>query len=211
MTRDVRLVTVALTGNIAAGKSSVAELFRRWGAVVTDADAIVRELQQPGTPVFAAIAARFGPAVIAADGSLDRAALRAIVFTDPAARADLDAIVHPAVAARREELEDAARARGAGVVVHDIPLLFEAADPDLFDAVVLVDAPVAVRRERLIRHRGLAPEDADRMIAAQAPAGPKRARSDVVIDNDGDRATLEQRAREAWEGISKIEGRSSKG
>jgi dephospho-CoA kinase len=197
-------VTVALTGNIAAGKSSVAELFRRWGAVVTDADAIVRELQQPGTPVFAAIVARFGPTVLATNGSLDRAALRTIVFTDPAARADLDAIVHPAVAARREELEDAARAQGAGVVVHDIPLLFEAADPDLFDAVVLVDAPVAVRRERLIRHRGLSPEDADRMLAAQAPAGPKRARSDVVIDNDGDRATLEQRAREAWERLRRL-------
>lgn len=195
---------VALTGNIAAGKSTVLALFRRWGAFVTEADAIVRELQQPGTPVFEAIVRRFGPGVVTADGALDRAALRRIVFTDPAARADLDAIVHPAVAERREALEAEARTAGATIMVHDIPLLFEAADPEGFDAVVLVDAPVAVRRARLVRHRELSPEEADRMIAAQAPAAAKRGRSDWVIDNDADLDTLERRARAVWEGMVRM-------
>lgn len=196
------MLNVALTGNVAAGKSTVAALFRRWGAWVTDADAMVRDLQRPGTPVFQQIVARFGPGVVAADGTLDRPALRTRVFGDPVALEQLNQIVHPAVHARREALETAARADGATVAVHDIPLLFEAADPSSFDLVVLVDAPVAVRRERLIRDRGLAPEVADRMIASQWPSDRKRDASDLVIDNDADPQTLERRAREAWSMIA---------
>jgi dephospho-CoA kinase len=192
------MLSVALTGNIAAGKSAVAELFRAWGATVIDADRLVREAQAPGTPVLRAIGDRFGRDLIGPDGALDRATLRRRVMGDPAALAELNRIVHPDVLRRRAALEAEARRRGDRVVVSDVPLLFEAADPAAFDAVVLVDAPERVRRARLIAGRGLAPEDADRMLAAQAPSGPKRERSTFVIDNDGDRATLETRAREVW-------------
>ena len=140
------MLHVALTGNVASGKSSVGRLFADWGATVIDADAIVRELQQPGTPIFERIAARFGPEVVTPDGELDRGRLRALVLADPTARKDLEAIVHPAVAAERERLIDEARRRGAAIVVSDIPLLFEVMDPQAFDAVVLVDAPEQIRR-----------------------------------------------------------------
>lgn len=195
------MLKVALTGNIAAGKSTVAELFRRWGATVIDADAIVRELQQPGTPVLAAIVERFGAAVLREDGEPDRARLRTLVMADAEARDALNRIVHPAVARRSAELLAAARERGDRIVVSDIPLLFEAADPAAFDVVVLVDAPERVRRERLIARRGLSPEEADRMIAAQMPAAAKRPRSDFVIDNDGDPAALERAAGRVWEAL----------
>jgi dephospho-CoA kinase len=192
------MLNVALTGNIASGKSTVAELFRRWGATVIDADRLVRDAQAPGSPVLQAIAARFGPDLIDPAGMLDRKALRQRVMGDPAALADLNRLVHPDVLRRRSALEREARSRGDRIVVSDIPLLFEAADPAAFDVIVLVDAPVAVRRARLLAQRGLGPEDADRMLAAQAPTGPKRERSTYIIDNDGDRAALERRAREVW-------------
>jgi dephospho-CoA kinase len=188
---------VGLTGNAAAGKSTVAALFRRWGATIIDADAIVRELQAPGSPVLAAIVERFGAGILTADGGLDRAALRARVLADPAALAALNAVVHPAVAARRRELLAEARRRGDRIVVSEIPLLFEADEPGGFDAVVLVDAPAAVRRARLAE-RGLPADEAERLMAAQHPAETKRARSDFVIDNDGDRGALERAAGEVW-------------
>lgn len=188
---------VGLTGNVAAGKSAVAELFRRWGATIIDADEIVRELQAPGGSVLAAIVERFGPTVVTSEGGLNRSALRAVVLADPQALADLNALVHPAVAARRRELLAGARRRGDRMVVSDIPLLFEADDPAGFDAVVLVDAPAAVRRARLAA-RGLPSDEAERLMAAQHPAAEKRARSHFVIDNDGDRASLERAARQVW-------------
>ena len=192
-------LSVALTGNIASGKSTVLGFFRELGAFTTDADAIVRELQQPGTPVFDAIVARFGPAVVAPDGSLARDQVRAIVFADPSARADLEAIVHPAVRARRVALEHQADRQGATIAVHDIPLLFESADPAEFDRVVLVDAPEARRHAWLIERRGLDPAEADRMIAAQLPSRAKRDRSHYVIENDAGLEMLEQRTRAVWD------------
>lgn len=195
-------LNVGLTGNVASGKSSVAALFQRWGAAVIDADAIVHELQRPGTDVHAAIVRRFGPGVLLPDGALDRAALRDWVLADPGARRDLEAIVHPAVAARRAELVDAARERRVPVVVSEIPLLFEALDPAAFDAVVLVEAPEAVRRRRLMEQRGLAPAEADRLIAAQMPSELKRARSRFVIENDGSPDDLERRSRAVWEALA---------
>jgi dephospho-CoA kinase len=162
----------------------VVELFRRWGATVVDADALVREAQAPGSDVLAQIAQRFGADVLAPDGTLDRAALRGKVMGDDVALSALNAIVHPAVRHRREDLQREAEARGDLILVNDIPLLFETMDPAAFDRVILVDAPVAVRRARLRLLRGLSNEDADRMIAAQMPAERKRSRSDVVIDND---------------------------
>lgn len=193
---------IGLTGNVAAGKSSVAALFRRWGATVIDADEIVHQLQMPGTPVLAAIVRRFGPSVLHADGSLDRARLRSLILHDAGARQDLESIVHPAVLLRRLALLDESRRRGEAVVVSDIPLLFETTDPAEFDAVVLVDAPPDVRRRRLVELRGLSPADADRLIAAQAPAGPKRKRARFVIDNDADTAALEHRAGTVWDAIT---------
>ncbi len=195
------MLKVALTGNIAAGKSAVAELFRRWGATVLDADAIVREVQEPGTPVLRRIAERFGRGILRPDGSLDRPALRRIVMADAEARAELERIVHPAVHARRAELEAEAEARGDGIVVSDIPLLFESGDPRRFDAVVLVDAPEPVRLRRLMQHRGLSEAEAREMIRAQLPAAAKRAGSDFVIENDGDLAALERAASAVWRAL----------
>jgi len=196
------MLDVALTGNVASGKSSVAALFAAWGATVIDADAIVHELQRPGTGVYDAILRRFGHRIVGPRGLLDRDALRARVLAEPDARRDLEAIVHPAVAQRRAELLADARRRGARVVVSDIPLLFEALDPAAFDAVVLVDAPEAERRRRLVEDRGLAPAEAERLIATQMPSAPKRAQSTWVIDNDGTRADLERRARAVWEALA---------
>jgi dephospho-CoA kinase len=193
----VTTLHVGLTGNVAAGKSTVAELFRRWGATIIDADEIVRELQAPGGSVLAAIVERFGPTVMTSEGGLNRPALRAVVLADPQALADLNALVHPAVAARRHELLAGARRRGDRLVVSDIPLLFETDDPAGFDAVVLVDATAAVRRARLAE-RGLPSDEAERLLAAQHPAAEKRARSHFVIDHDGDRASLERAARQVW-------------
>lgn len=195
---------VGLTGNIAAGKSTVARLFADWGATVIDADAIVHELERPGTPVFRAIADHFGAGVIADDGGLDRAALRARVFSDKNQLAALNAIVHPAVAAERARRLAEAEAAGVKLVIHDIPLLFETMDPAKFDAVVLVDAPVATRRERLERTRGLGRAEAESMIAAQMPPLEKRGRATYLIDNDGSVEQLEARTRLVWESLQRL-------
>ena len=197
---------MALTGNVASGKSTVSSLFREWGATVIDADALVRDVQRPGTPVFAAIVARFGPAVVTPDGTLDRQALRQRILADPGQRRALESIVHPVVAARRAERVAEARARGARILVNDIPLLFEALDPSAFDAVILVDAPEDDRRERLVGQRGLAPPEADRLMAVQIPASAKRARSDFVIENDGSIDTLRQRTLTVWNALRERAG-----
>jgi dephospho-CoA kinase len=192
------MLHVALTGNVAAGKSAVAGHFREWGATVLDADAIVRELQRPGTPVFDAIVARFGPGIVAADGTLQRGALRALILRDPEARRALEAIVHPAVEAERQRLLLSARGPADSIVVSEIPLLFEVMDPEGFDAVVLVDAPEALRLERLRRERGLAGPEAAALLAAQLPSGPKRARAGYVIDNDSSYEALRDAAWLVW-------------
>ena len=193
------MLNVALTGNIAAGKSTVAELFRLWGATVISADELVKDAQQPGTAVLTSIVKRFGSDVLLPDGSLDRAALRSKVMGDDAALAALNAIVHPAVRQRREELIKEARARGDAIVINEIPLLFESMDPAEFDAVVLVDAPVALRGERLRAHRGLSTDESDRMIRAQMGAERKRPRSHHVIENAGSRSALERATRAVFD------------
>jgi dephospho-CoA kinase len=192
---------IALTGSVAAGKSSAGALFRAWGATLIDADALVRALQQPGQPVFNAIVAEFGATVLAPDGTLDRTAMRQRILNDPDARRRLEAIVHPAVDRARRALLDSARARGDMLVIADIPLLFEAADPSEYDGVIVVDAPVAERRRRLIEDRHVSAHDADRLIAAQMPAAEKRTRATWIIDNDANRATLERRTRAVWDAL----------
>lgn len=192
------MLSVALTGNIASGKSTVASLFERWGATIIDADRLARDAQAPGQPVLRAIAEEFGEEFIGPEGELRRGALRRRILEDPAARAALERLVHPEVLRRHAALEAAARARGDRIVVSDIPLLFESADPSLFDAIVLVDAPDALRKRRLVEGRGLSEEEAVRMIGAQLPSGPKRARSTYVIDNDDTREELERAAAAVW-------------
>ena len=194
-------LSIALTGNIGAGKTTVAELFQRWGATIIDADQLVRDIQAPRQPALQQIADRFGQGVIRSDGTLDRAALRAKVLADPRALADLNRIVHPEVRRLRLKLLEEARARGDRIVVSDIPLLFEADDPTAFDTVVLVDAADAVRRARLVNLRGLTPAEADRMMQAQLPAAAKRARSDYVIENDGDIPALERATALVWQSL----------
>jgi dephospho-CoA kinase len=192
------MLKVGLTGNIAAGKSTVARIWRSLDATVVDADVLSRQAVEPGTQALARIAEEWGDEVVEAGGGLDRAALRRIVFADPSARERLEAIVHPAVAELREEAYRAAEARGERVVVADIPLLFEVGLADDFDAVVLVDAPEEVRLARLVGDRGMDPEEARRMIAAQMPSELKRARADFVISNTGTLMELDRRSREVW-------------
>ncbi|HEX8671225.1 MAG TPA: dephospho-CoA kinase [Longimicrobium sp.] len=192
------MLKVGLTGNIAAGKSTVARIWRSLDATVVDADVLSRQAVEPGTPALARIVEEWGDEVVEAGGGLDRAALRRIVFADPSARERLEAIVHPAVAELREEAYRAAEERGERVVVADIPLLFEAGLVDDFDAIVLVDAPEEVRLARLVGDRGMDPEEARRMIAAQMPSELKRARADFVISNTGTLMELDRRSREVW-------------
>ena len=195
------MLSVALTGNIGAGKTTVAELFRRWGATVIDADVLVREVQAPGQPVLEEIADRFGPDLIRPDGSLDRAKLRARVLENPRDLEALNRIVHPPVHRRRQLLLAEAESRGDRIVVSDIPLLFEAADPAEFDVVVLVDAAEPRRRSRLLASRNLPAAEIDQLMAAQLPSALKRARSDYVLENDGDLRALERSAATVWQAL----------
>lgn len=200
------MLNIALTGNIGAGKSEVVRRFRDWGATIIDADHLAREAERPGTEVLRAIVQRFGREVLLPSGELDRAALRGLVMGDDEALAALNGIVHPAVRRRRDQLAAEARARGDLVLINDIPLLFESADPSAFDLVVLVDAPEDLRRQRLIRDRALTAEEADRMIDAQIPSARKRERAGLVIDNAGTLADLDRSARAAWEEIRRRAG-----
>lgn len=189
---------VGLTGNIASGKSTVARVWQRLGAPVIDADVLARRAVAPGSVGLRRIVAAFGPGVLDEAGRLDRAALRDIVFHDPEARAKLEAIVHPEVGRLRREEEARLEAAGEKIVVHDIPLLFEAGLDEEFDAIVLVDAPERVRLERLMRDRGLTEDEARRMIDAQMPSSQKRDRADYVIENEGTLEALERAAEEVW-------------
>jgi dephospho-CoA kinase len=195
------MLVVGLTGNIGSGKSTAARMLEERGVPVIDADVLAREAVAAGSPALAAIVARWGSGMLAADGSLDRAALRRVVFARAEERRALDAIVHPDVKARRDALLAAARARGDRVVVCDIPLLFEAGLEDEVDVVLLVDAPRDVRLDRLVRDRGLSSAEALAMIDAQLPAEAKRARSDYVIDNDGTVEALRGRVDGTWRAI----------
>jgi dephospho-CoA kinase len=192
------VIVVGLTGNIASGKSTVAALLAAHGAVIVDADVLARRAVEPGTPALAAIAARWGTGMLSPDGTLDRAALRRVVFQSQQELEALNAIVHPAVEQMRLAEVAAARARGDQLVVCDIPLLFEKQLEPLFDRVVLVDAPRPVRLERLMAERGLDEQEALRMIAAQMPAELKRARAHYVIENAGTREELSRRVDALW-------------
>jgi dephospho-CoA kinase len=177
---------IALTGGIASGKSTIARRLAERGAVVVDADAIVREVQAAGSPVLAAIAAEFGDGVIRPDGELDRAALGARVFGDAEAIARLNAIVHPAVRnASQERFAQAFAADPDAVVVYDVPLLVEARVDDPWDRIVVAHAPAELRARRLVDLRGSSESDAAARIASQVGDEARLAVADVVIDTSG--------------------------
>ena len=191
---------VALTGNIASGKSAVADEWSRLGARIIDADMLARRAVEPGSEGLRRIVQEFGKDVMV-NGALDRARLGRTVFSDPARRRQLEAIVHPEVERLRAAEEAAAAQDGERIVVHAIPLLFETGLERGFDAVVVVDAEESRRLQRLVTTRSLKENDARAMIDAQEPAAAKRARADHVIDNNGTLAELATRAREVWRQI----------
>ncbi|MCI0633721.1 MAG: dephospho-CoA kinase [Actinobacteria bacterium] len=191
------MLLVGLTGGIGSGKSTVAHLLEKLGAVVFDADVLAREVVAPGTPGHQAVVERYGANVLAPGGELDREALASIVFADPSARRDLEAIVHPEVRRRfaegSEEYRDTDR-----VVVFSAPLLVETGMYTAFDVLLVVAASVETQIERLMRDRGMSEAAIRARIDAQAPAEAKAEVADILIENVGTREELEERVAEVW-------------
>ncbi|WP_144830029.1 dephospho-CoA kinase [Kocuria rhizophila] len=191
------VLRVGLTGGIASGKSTVSRCLADLGAVVVDADAIARRLQEPGEDGYEAVVEHFGDIVVdAATGRLDRAALAGIVFADEAKLAELNAIMHPLVRAEAARL--AADVPPGGVLVQDIPLLVETGQHADMDRVLVVEAPEAERVRRMVADRGMDPDDARRRIAAQASDAQRRAVATTVFDNSGTPQELERQVRQWW-------------
>jgi dephospho-CoA kinase len=197
------MLLIGLTGNIASGKSTVARLLSERGATIIDADVLARRVVEPGMPAFDEIVRRWGSQVVSPDGSLDRDALRRLVFSNHDQLEELNRIVHPEVVAYRDRLVGEARQRGDRLVVQDIPLLFERGIVDQFDRILLVDAPRPVRLERLMRERRLSETEAMDMITAQMPAELKRARADYIIENTGTVRELEERVSDVWHALER--------
>jgi dephospho-CoA kinase len=194
---------IGLTGGIASGKSTIASRLAEHGAVVVDADRIAREVVEPGSPTLAAIAERFGTGVIAQDGSLDRAALGAIVFADEESRFALNAITHPAILAESTaRFAAAAAADPDAVVVYDVPLLVESANEYPFELVVVAHASAATRIERLVALRGMERGEAERRIRSQASDEERLAVADVVIDTDGSVEQTRRQVDALWKRLS---------
>lgn len=199
------MMRVGLTGGIGSGKSTVGRLLAERGAVVIDSDRLARDVVAPGTPGLSSVVQRFGSEVITLTGELDRRAMAERVFGDAAARADLEAIIHPLVRARAAELEVAA---GPGaLVVHDIPLLVETGQAERFDVVIVVDVPCDVQLDRLTRLRGMSPEEAKARIGAQASRTERLAAADIVVDNSGSLEELSAVVDSMWERLSQAPGR----
>ncbi len=190
------MLKVGLTGGIAAGKSLVARTLVECGASLIDADALAREVVEPGTGGLAAVIEAFGPDVLAADGSLDRPALAAIVFGNEDRRNTLNSIIHPLVRARAAEL--AAEVPEDGILVQDIPLLVETGQAGNFDFVLVVEAPVEERLARMVRDRGMEPAAAQARIDAQATAAERAAVADAVLENTGTPQELVDAVRDLW-------------
>ena len=192
---------VGLTGGIGSGKSTVASLLQEHGATVIDADAIARQVVEPGTATLAELVAEFGERIIRDDGSLNRGELAAIAFADRIATERLNEIMHPAIKAETARLLQAA---GDGaIVIHDMPLLLETGQQDLVDMVVVVDVPEDVQRERAVGQRGLSLDDVERRMAAQVIRSERLARADVVIDNSGTREDTARQVDALWERLTK--------
>jgi dephospho-CoA kinase len=191
------VLLVGLTGGIGSGKSTVAHMLEARGAVVFDADALAREAVQPGTPGHAAVVERFGASVLAPGGELDREALASIVFSDPAARRDLEAIVHPEV--RRLFAEGCERYEGTDrVVVLSAPLLVETGMHTAFEVLVVLSTTEETQIARLLRDRAMSEESVKARIAAQAPLEEKARVADVLLDNEGSLEELEAQVERMW-------------
>ena len=202
------MLTVGLTGGIGSGKSEVSSRLRDLGAVLIDADAVAREVVEPGTPGLAAVVAEFGEAILRPDGTLDREGLGRIVFGDPDKLARLNAIVHPLVGERiATRMAEVEREHPDGVVVYDVPLLVENNLAGGYDVVLVVATSPATQLRRLVEQRGMTAEDAKARIAAQAPLADKLAIADIVIDNDGTLAELDARVKQVWADLRARAGR----
>ncbi|QUC12614.1 dephospho-CoA kinase [Arachnia propionica] len=191
---------MGLTGGIASGKSTVARKLEQLGAFTIDADVLARDVVALGTEGLKAVVARFGNSVLAADGSLDRSVLARVIFADPQARADLNAIIHPLVRERAAELEAAAPV--GAVVVHVIPLLVETGQQDRFDAVVVVDTTVEEQLRRLTRRDGLTQTEAEQRVAAQASREERLGAATHVIDSSGPVRETMRQVDELWQNLS---------
>lgn len=193
---------IGLTGGIACGKSFVSRLLAERGAIIVDADQVARYVVAPGSAGLAQVVEAFGDGILAPDGALDRAKLGQMAFSDPAVRQRLEGILHPAIARESMvQLADAA-ARKPPLVVYDAALLIEAGRSDLFRPLVVVSAPTAVQRERLMARDGLEPADADARLAAQMPVAEKVKRADHVIHNGGTRAETEAQVDALWAALT---------
>lgn len=201
---------VALTGNIASGKSTVANLLQQRGATIIDADILARDAIAPGTRGFDLVVEQFGPRVVTPHSTIDRAWLRERVFKDPQQRQALNDIVHPIVGQLRSEAVRDARKRGDRIVISDIPLLYEVGLEQLFQYVILVDASEETRLQRLVKLRGLDESTARAMIAAQMPSEEKRARATWVIDNNGALDALEPQVAQMWDALEAIAAREAR-
>ena len=190
----------AITGGIGSGKSTVAAMFARLGAVIIDADAISRDLMRPTENTLSAVVAEFGPDILHPDGTLNRPALAALVFSNEDARTRLNNIVHPAVRARADALvEQAWRAPGfSGIIIDDIPLLAETNRAAEFDGVIVVRTSLEKRLSRLTETRGMAEEDARARIAAQATDAQRAAIATWIIDNDGSAENTQTQVERIW-------------
>ena len=189
------MLMVGLTGGIGAGKSTVAAMLADRGAVVIDADRIAREVVEPGTPTLAKLVERFGPGILHADGSLDRPKLAAVAFVDDQTRKELEAITHPAIG--EEFLRRVAEAPAEAVVIHDVPLLVESKRGFEYACVIVVEAPLELRLDRL-EARGVDRDDARRRIGLQATDEDRRKVATWVVDNAGDLAHLEKQISDIW-------------
>lgn len=195
------MLKVGLTGGIGSGKSEVSARLAERGALVIDADKIAREVVEPGTPGLAAVVAEFGEDVLLPSGALDREKVGRIVFADAGRLAALNAIVHPLVGDRMQELMDAAPA--GAVVVYDVPLLAENGLAPMYDEVVVVDAPEDVQLDRLVARRGMTEEDARARMANQASRADRRAVATRVIDNSGTLDDLKTQVDALWEALTR--------
>lgn len=201
--RSRPVLLVALTGGIGSGKSTVADLLGRWGAVLVDADAVARSVVEPGTPALAALVERFGVGILGADGALDRPKLADLAFADEQSRKDLEAITHPAIST--EFLRQMKEAPADAIVVCEVPLLAESEQARGlgYSVIVVVEAPLATRLERL-EGRGVDRADAERRMAAQASDEERRVIATHVINNSGDRAELEREVEDLWADLVRI-------
>ena len=190
-----------LTGGIGSGKSTVAAIWRNLGLPVVDADVLAREVVAPGSPGLALLQSTFGPSVVAADGSLDRAAMGRMAFSEPAAREKLEAVLNPLIGKAAQSQFTGLRAAGHPLIAYDVPLLFETGQVELYRPVVVVFTDEPTRRRRIVARDNTSEDEARRRISAQAPLEEKAALADYVIDNSG---SIEQTERQARNVLSKV-------